>query len=107
MRGTRNLSSSTAGRRARTCIARQARADLVGAEDVGHRHRVRRRRDVGGRDLADPGDRAEDHVELAGEHVELLLGHGQPGQPGEMGDVVAADSRGRGVCGVVRHGLEV
>ena len=45
---------------------------------------------VGG-DLLDPGDRADDHVELAGEVVELLVGQRQPGQPGEVGDLVAGD----------------
>ena len=45
--------------------------DVV-AQHVGQRHGVRGRRDVGGGDLADPGDRLEDHVELAGELVQLL-----------------------------------
>ena len=33
----------------------------------------------------------EDHVELAGELVELLLGEGQPRQPGEVRDLLAGD----------------
>ena len=41
--------------------------------------------------LADPRDRAEDDVELTGEQLQLLLGHGQPGQPGQVCDLVAGD----------------
>jgi hypothetical protein len=68
---------------------------------------VRCRLDVGGRNLTDAGYGSQDHVELSGENVQFFLGHCQSGQPGEMGDLGAADSRGRGVYGVVRHGLEV
>ena len=93
MRGTRNLSSSTAGAPARTGVARQRRAHLVGAVDVRHRHRVRRGRDVVGRDLGDAGDRTQDHVQLPGEHVELVVADGEAGQAGEVGDVGAADAR--------------
>ena len=42
-----------------------------GRKTFCQRHGVRRRRDVVRGDLADAGDRAEDHVELAGEQVEL------------------------------------
>ena len=91
MRGTRNLSSSTAGAPASTACARQARPDLVGAQTLRQRDGMRRRRDVGGRDLADPGHRPEDHVQLSGEQVQLVLGHRQPGQPGQVGDLGSAD----------------
>ena len=108
MRGTRNLSSSTAGRAGQHRVARQRRArPRRRRQHVRQRHRVRGRRDVGGGDLADPGDRAEDHVELAGEQVELVVGDGQPGQSGEVGDLVAGDSGsdaiGRRIVGGVGH----
>jgi len=38
---------------------------------------VRRRRDVSGRDLTDPGHRAENHVQLPGKDVKFLFGHGE------------------------------
>ncbi len=53
-----------------------------------------------GRDLTDAGDGAEDDVELAGEQVELTVGDGEPGEPGEVRDLVPAD-RARGVGGHV------
>jgi hypothetical protein len=37
---------------------------------------VRGRWDVLGRDLADTRHRLEDHVQLAGEHVQFVLGDG-------------------------------
>jgi hypothetical protein len=55
---------------------------------------VRGRRDLVGRDLADAGDGAEDDVELAGEQVELTVGDGEPGEPGEVRDLVPADRAG-------------
>ena len=89
----------------------EAGAALVGAEDVLQRHGVRRRRDVVGGDLADAGDGAEDDVELAGEQVELRVGDGEPGEPGEVRDLVPADpARGVGghvpprSCGTHRRG---
>ena len=63
--------------------------DVV-AQHVGQRHRVRGRRDVGRGHLTDPGHRLQDHVELAGEAVELLVGDGEPRQAGEVGDLLAA-----------------
>jgi hypothetical protein len=53
-------------------------------------------RDVVGGDLADAGDGAEDHFELAGEDVEFLVRDGEPGQPGEVRDLVPGDRRGFG-----------
>jgi hypothetical protein len=82
--GTRKRPSSAAGGGREHLVPRQARHVDVGPEHVGQRNRVRRRRDVGGGDLLHPGHRAEDHVELAGEHVQLLVGDGETGQPGEV-----------------------
>jgi len=50
----------------------------------------------GGRDvthvgLTDRGHRVEHGVELAGEEVELLLGHGQPGQAREVRDLLPCE----------------
>ena len=61
---------------------------------------VRRGRDVVRGDLTDAGDGAQDDVELAGEQVELTIGDGEPGEPGEVRDLVPAD-RARGVGGHV------
>ena len=41
---------------------------------------------------ADLGHRVEDGVQLAGEQVQLVVGHGQPGQPGEVRDLVSGDA---------------
>src|SRR5215470_112120 len=79
-------------RRGEHLVAGQRRADLVRAEHVGQRHRVRGRRDVRGDHLLDPGHRLQDHAELAGEHVQLLLGHRQPGQPREVRHLVTGDA---------------
>ena len=75
----------------RTAPARgvEAGPHLVGTEDVGQRQRVRGRRYVFGGDLGDAGDRADDLVELAGEVVQLFVGQLQPGQPGEVSDLLA------------------
>jgi hypothetical protein len=48
---------------------------------------MRRRLDVCSRDLADPGDRGEDDVELRREPVQLRVGEVEPGQPGEVSDL--------------------
>src|SRR3954447_22918736 len=103
-------------------VARQRRLDLVDPVDVGHRHGVGGRRDVSRSHLPDPGDRTEDDVELLGEDVQLLVGHGQPGEPGQVRHVGAADPAGRrvgrgiggadgdvtvGSCGCVGHGSGV
>ena len=89
--GTRKRPSSAAGRTGQRLLLGEARAQLVGAEHVLQGHRVRRRRDVVRGDLADPGDRAQDDVELACEDVELRVGDGEPGQPGEVRDLVPGD----------------
>ena len=52
-----------------------------------------------GGDLADPGDGAQDHLQLAGEQLEFGVGHRQPGQLGQMGDIVAADGLDFGGAG--------
>ena len=92
--GTRNRSSSTAGAPASTASRGRHGAHLVWPEDVLQRHGVRGGLDVAGSHLADPGDGAEDHVELAGEQVEFVVGDGQPGQPGQVRDFFAGDGGG-------------
>src|SRR5690606_33728121 len=82
----------------------EARAQLVGAEHVLQRHRVGHGRDVVGGDLAHTGDRAEDHLELAGEDIQLVVGDGEPGEPGEVSDLLPADVRCRGFGGHVPPG---
>ncbi len=77
------------GAAASTAARRQARTHLVGAADVGQRHRVRGRRDVGGGDLARPGPPSRGSRRVGRRTVQLLLGHGQAGQPGQVGDLGA------------------
>src|SRR5690606_323088 len=72
-------------------VTRKPRPHLVRPEHVGDRNRVRSRRDVVRGDLAHPGHRIQDYVELAGERVEFVLGDGQSRQFGEMRDLVAGD----------------
>ncbi|AQA20793.1 hypothetical protein BTZ20_2064 [Rhodococcus sp. MTM3W5.2] len=38
---------------------------------------------------------AEDRIELTGELVEFGIGQREPGQPGEVGDLVTGDGRHR------------
>ena len=77
--------------RASACV-RPGRDD-VRAEDVGQRQRVRRRRDVVGGDLGHPGHRAEDHVQLAGQMVELAVGQVDAREPREVRDVGTGQRR--------------
>src|SRR3954462_398950 len=72
-------------------LGSERRRRLVGTEHVGQRQGVRRGRDVSGSDLLHPRHCAEDDVELAGELVELVVGHRDAGEPRKMGDVVAGD----------------
>ena len=89
MRGTRNRPSSAAGAPASTTSRGRLGRATSWRGDVGQRHRVRGRRHVARRRPAHLGDRVEDGVELAGEEVELLVGHRQPRQPRQVGDLVA------------------
>ena len=53
---------------------------------------MRGRLDVGGGHLADPRYRTEDDIQLPGEQVQLVVGDGQPGQSGQMRDLVARNA---------------
>src|SRR5690606_12447950 len=55
----------------------------------GQRQSVRRWRHVLGGDLGHLRDRLDDVTELRGVVVELFVGERQPGQPGQMRDLVA------------------
>src|SRR5581483_4228729 len=70
---------------------RAGRPHDVRAEDVGQRLRVRGRRDVVGRQFADPGHRADDRVELAGEVVEFGVTEFHAGELGEVCHLLAGD----------------
>jgi hypothetical protein len=92
IRGTRKRSVLGGGRPGQDDVPRQARPD----DDVGRKTLVIGTAwVVGGTSsaggLADPGDRVEDDVELAGEEVELLVGHRQPGQAREVRDLVPGE----------------
>ena len=99
IRGTLNRCCSTSGAPASASSGDRHGAVLVRPEDVLQRERVRRRRDVVGGDLADLGDRLEDHRELRGEVVELGVGQVDPGQMGQVGDLVTAQRGGFGHAG--------
>src|SRR6478735_6075575 len=72
-------------------LLRQRLLGHVRAEHVGHRQRVAGGRHVGRGDLADPGDRLDDHVELAREAVELLGGQVDPRQARDARDLVTRE----------------
>ena len=85
MRGHAEAAVLGLGRAGEHGLARQRRADDVGAGDVLDRHRVRRRRHVRRvGDLADRGDRAEDDVELPrrGRRARRRRGPAGPAGPG-------------------------
>ena len=94
IRGTRKRLGSAAGAPASASLAGQARARLRPARKTlvsGSGC------DVGGMSSAATSPTwatAEDHVELAGEPVELVVGRASmPGEPGEVRDLVAGDRR--------------
>ena len=99
IRGTLNRCCSTAGAPPSASSGDRHGAFSSGAVDVLQRERVGRRRDVVGGDLADLGDRLEDHRELRGEVVELGVGQVDPGQMGQVGDLVTAQRGGFGHAG--------
>src|SRR5690606_29560422 len=79
------------GRPGEGLLGREGRPYLVGPVDVGQRQRVRGGRDVLRGDLLHPRDRGDDLVELGREMIELIVGERQPGQPGEVLDLVTGD----------------
>ena len=79
------------GCRGKRFLLGQARHDLVRSGDVDVFERVVGRFDAGDVDRLDLADVGEDGVELAGVAVQLVVGQRQPGQPGQMGHVVAGD----------------
>ena len=90
IRGTREPLLLGAGRAGERLLGGQAGHHDVLAEDVGQRQRVRGRRDVVAGDAADRGDRLEDHAQLGREVVELGVGQVDPGEVGQVRDLVAA-----------------
>ena len=82
--------------------------NLVGAEHVGQRQRVRGRRHVVGGRVADGGDRVEDHRQLRGQVVKLRVGEVDPRQVGEVRDLLTRDvghgtARSQDRCSVGSH----
>src|SRR5439155_16794519 len=69
----------------------QCRPDRVVAEDVMHWQSVGHRLDVVHRDLRDLVNVAEDRFELTGQLRELLVGQGEPREPGDVADVVEGE----------------
>ena len=54
---------------------------------------MRGRRHIGVRHLTDPSDRIDDHVELTGEVVELVVSQGEARQPRKVRGMLAGDGR--------------
>ena len=96
MRGTRKRPSCGCRSGGEDLVARQARADLVGAEAVGHRDGVARRRHqrhlLGRAGLGHPRDAGQDHVELRRQVIELLVRQREPGQSRQVGDLLAGEA---------------
>ena len=78
------------GRPGERLLGRQPGHHDVLAEDVGQRQRVGGRRDVVVGDVADGGDRLEDHRQLGREVVELGVGQVDPGEVRQVRDLVPA-----------------
>jgi len=86
----RQLGGAGDARPGRQCLlGGEARLDHVRAEHVGERDRVRGRRHVVRRDVADRPDRVEDHRELGGEPVEFRFGQVDPREVGKVRHLVA------------------
>src|SRR5439155_1128067 len=79
------------GRVGEHLFEREARARLVVAHDVELRHCVGGRLDPGRVHGLQRVDVGEDGVELLAHRLELRLGQRQPGQPRDVGDVLARD----------------
>src|SRR3984957_1592765 len=79
------------GRGAQCFFWRQAGHRLVVAGNVVHGGRPRGRRGGGRGDLLHLRDRRDDLVELRGKVVELFVAEREPGQPGQVSDLVAGN----------------
>ena len=93
--GTRNRPSSAAGAPASACSWVRPGPDSSVAEDVGQRHGMTGRLDVvGGGHLGHLRHRRQDHLELAEVGVQLGIGEIEPGQVGQVRDVLAGEQAG-------------
>src|ERR1700722_13211761 len=79
------------GRGAQCFFRRQAGHRLVVAVNVVNAGRLRGRRDSVRGDLLHLRDRRDDLVELRGKVVELFVAEREPGQPGQVSDLVAGN----------------
>src|SRR5580698_9212746 len=79
------------GRAGQRLLGGQAGDGLVGAVDVDQAGRVRGGRDAVRGDLLHLRDRRDDLVELRGKVVKLLVAEREPGQPGQVSDLVAGN----------------
>src|SRR5699024_8596153 len=70
---------------------RQGAADHVLAHDVRHRERVAGCAHVVTGDFGDRGHRLDDHVQVAGQLLDLLVGQVDPGQGGQACNLVRVD----------------
>ena len=91
MRGTRNRPSSDAGAIASTSSRARLGPDLVGAEHVDERQRVRGGRHVVGVERGDLRRVLEDHPELTGEVLDLVVGQREARQLRDVLDVGARE----------------
>ncbi len=72
-------------------ISGQRRDNHILTKHIDQLSRVRGRRNADGRHLLHARDSSDDHIELPGEVIELVIGERQPGQLGEVGDLVAGN----------------
>ena len=91
IRGTRKRRSSTAGAWASTSSRSSDGRRIVGPEDVLQGQRMGGGLDTGGVEGGHLGGVVEDHGQLAGIEIELLVGQFDPGQAGHVGGVVAGE----------------
>ena len=89
--GTAKRPSTAAGASASASCLREAGGCLVRSRHVDVLERIVGRFDAGDIDRLDLADVGQDGVELAGEAVQLGIGQRQPGQLGQVGDLVAGD----------------
>jgi hypothetical protein len=87
------------GRLSEYLVTWQGRPHLVGAKHIRHGYGMCGGRDVGRSHFAHPGHRTQNHVQLPGEDVQLIVGDGQASQPRKVGNVIAADPAARAGCG--------
>ena len=102
--GTRKRPSSTCGAAASTSAVSTVALDDVGPQHVLQGVRVRGRRHVVEVERLDVGGVVEHRGELPGEGLELVVGQLEPGQAGDVRDLVGGDAAShRSIVGRPHH----